>query len=139
MGSLRFQAGAPLVSEPMLPYAQTASTEISLCLRPRWRHSPRAGDGSDQEAPHRPQGNATLPQGRAVPSEGGWDPGVNVSKKTAWLNPTQSHYDSFEYFLDNLAIFWIGEVVLRSARFVTVRTFATAGRLFRLGQSDYGA
>ena len=63
---------------------------------------------------------------------------MNVSKKTAWLNPTQSHYDSFEYFLDNLAIFWIGEVVLRSARFVTVRTFATAGRLFRLGQSDYG-
>src|SRR5215831_14621347 len=100
MGSLRFQAGAPLVSEPMLPYAQTASTEISLCLRPRWRRSPRVGGGSDQEAPHRPQGNATLPQGRAVPRRGGWDPGVNVSKKTASLNPTQSHYDSFEYFLD---------------------------------------
>ena len=76
--------------------------------------------GSDQEAPHRPQGNATLPQGRAVPRRSGWDPGVNVSKKTAWLNPTQSHYDSFEYFLDNQTIFWISEVVLRSARCVAV-------------------
>jgi len=51
---------------------------------------------------------------------------VNVSKKTASLNPTQSHYDSFEYFLDNLTIFWIGEVVLRSARCVAVRPFAAA-------------
>ena len=75
---------------------------------------------SDQEAPHRPQGNATLPQGRAVPRRSGWDPGVNVSKKTASFNPTQSHYDSFEYFLDNLTIFWISEVVLRSARCVAV-------------------
>jgi hypothetical protein len=40
-----------------------------------------------------------------INSAGGWDPGVNVSKKTASLNPTQSHYDSFEYFLDNLTIF----------------------------------
>jgi hypothetical protein len=51
---------------------------------------------------------------------------VNVSKKTASLNPTQSHYDSFEYFLDNLTIFWISEVVLRSARCVTVRASAAA-------------
>jgi hypothetical protein len=51
---------------------------------------------------------------------------VNVSKKTASLNPTQSHYDSFEYFLDNLTIFWISEVMLRSARCVTVRAFAAA-------------
>jgi len=51
---------------------------------------------------------------------------VNVSKKTASLNPTQSHYDSFEYFLDNLTIFWISEVVLRSARCVAVRAFAAA-------------
>src|SRR5215813_4242644 len=86
----------------------------------RWRRSPRVGGGSDQEAPHRPQGNATLPQGRAVSRRSGWDPGVNVSKKTASLNPTQSHYDSFEYFLDSLTIFWISEVVLRSARCVAV-------------------
>jgi hypothetical protein len=47
-------------------------------------------------------------------------------QKTASLNPTQSHYDSFEYFLDNLTIFWISEVVLRSAHCVAVRAFAAA-------------
>src|SRR5262249_28520883 len=76
--------------------------------------------------PHRPQGERNAPPGPSGASEERVGSRGGRLQETASLNPTQSHYDSFEYFLDDLPIFWISEVVLRSARCVAVRAFAAA-------------
>jgi hypothetical protein len=78
---------------------------------------------------------------------------VNVSKKTASLNPTQSHYDSFEIFwrfredfLDESSRVCGGcHVLAHGAKMQrlrvcgSLRAFAATGRLFQPGQGDYGA